>query len=189
MFLNFYRQMTIFSFACTKIGAPKWAKKGARYREISRRDDISTSVPKIRDMDTISRYIVSCDITWYGIWYHEISRYIMQYHTGSPRNTTGKYKFNENPPPRCGLLLFFRLCLCPNLGLSSVWHFFVVFLLSIRWTHHRTDRITSKQQPCPLKTRPAPWAHVCFVSFFDFFFLSFRLFLLYTWYVVLLSTY
>ena len=37
--------------------------------------------------------------------------------------TPGNYKFNENPPPRCGLLLFFRLCLCPHLGLSSVWPF------------------------------------------------------------------
>ena len=38
-------------------------------------------------MDTISRYIVSCDIAWYWIWYHNVSRYIMRYHTGSPRNT------------------------------------------------------------------------------------------------------
>ena len=35
---------------------------------------------------------------------------------------------------------------------------------------HRTDR-TSKQQPCPLGTRPAPWAHVCFLVHFSLFFL------------------
>ena len=33
--------------------------------------------------------------------------------------------------------------------------FFVVLLLPIRWTHRRTDRTTTKHQPCPLMTRPA----------------------------------
>ena len=28
-------------------------------------------------------------------------------HTKSPRNTRNKSKFDENPPPCCGLLLFF----------------------------------------------------------------------------------
>ena len=50
-------------------------------------------------MDTTSRYIVPCDITWYGIWYHNRSRYIMRYHTGSPQHNR-----QTNPQPRCGLL-------------------------------------------------------------------------------------
>ena len=50
--------------------------------------------PKIWDMDTISRYIVSCDIAWYGIWYHDISRYIMRYHTPDHPETTGKQTRN-----------------------------------------------------------------------------------------------
>ena len=44
---------------------------------------------------------------------------------------------------------FFRLCLCPHLGCVRQ-AFFAVLLLSISWTHHKTDRITSKQQPCAL---------------------------------------
>ena len=40
---------------------------------------------------------------------------------------------------------------------------------TISWTHRRTDR-ASKQEPCPLGTRPAPSALVCF-AFFSFPFL------------------
>ena len=89
--------------------------------------------------------------------------------TNTPDNleTPGKYKFNENPPPRCGLL-FFLLCL-PSSWLVFRLAFFFVLLLSISWTHHRTDRTTSKQQPCPLRPWPAPWARVCFCFIFHFF--------------------
>ena len=113
----------------------------------------------------------------------------MRYHTGSPRNTRGKYKFNENALPRCGLLLFFSALSLPSSWLVLGLAFFVVFLLSISWTHHRADRTTSKQQPRPPKTRPAPWAHVCFVSFSIFFSFHFfpSLFVLDTWYLVFLS--
>ena len=55
--------------------------------------------------------------------YRDISYDITPEDLGTP----GEYKFHENPPPRCGLLLFFRLCLCPHLGLSSVWHFLSSF--------------------------------------------------------------
>ena len=58
------------------------------------------------------------------------------------------------------LYTLFLTCLPSSLLVSSLcW--------SISWTHHRTDRHrtdrTSKQQPCPLGTRPAPSAHFCFV--------------------------
>ena len=43
----------------------------------------------------------------------------------------------------------------PFFSLVSRLGFLVVLLFIIRWTHHRTDRITSKHQPCPLTTRPA----------------------------------
>ena len=108
--------------------------------------------------------------------YRDISCDITPDHLDTP----GKYKFNENPPLRCSTLFFFGFSL-PSSWLVLGLEFFVVFQLSISWTHHGTDRTTSKQQRCPPKTRPAPWAHVCFVSFFVFFllvfsFLSFRLF-------------
>ena len=50
---------------------------------------------------------------------------------------------------------------------------------TISWTHRRTDR-ASKQEPCPLGTRPAPSALVCFAFFifFSFFSVYFPFFLL-----------
>ena len=71
-----------------------------------------------------------------------MSRYIAMYlaipHPPDHLETPGtKSKFNENPPPRCGLLSrFFRLCLCRHLGCVRLAFFVVV--LSISWTHHRT---------------------------------------------------
>ena len=53
------------------------------------------------------------------------------------------------------LFLFLSLSAVSALILARRLAFFAVFLLSISWTHHRTDR-TSKQQPCLLRTRPAP---------------------------------
>ena len=70
-------------------------------------------------MDTTSRYIVTCDVTWYGIWYHGISRYIMQYHTGSPRNTR-QIQIQRKPTTSLRSTLVIFGCLCPHLGLSSV---------------------------------------------------------------------
>ena len=127
--------------------------------------DISLSVPKIRDMDAIRRCILTYHTTWYGIWYHRLSRYFMRYHTGSPQNT----------------LLWPTFC-SGSLSLHSSWlvfrlAFFVVLLLPIRWTHHRTDRTTSEHHL--LTTRPAIWVHDCFCSVF-LFLLSLSPFLLYT---------
>ena len=59
-------------------------------------------------------------------------------------------------------LFFFFSCLPPGRGVSS-------FCWSINWTHHGTDR-TTKEQPCPLGTRPAPLVHARFRFSFLFFF-------------------
>ena len=56
----------------------------------------------------------------------------------------------------------------PSSCLVSRLAFFVVRLLPIRWTHHRTDRTTSKHQPCPLVIRPPTWVHDCFCCVFLF---------------------
>ena len=84
---------------------------------------------------------------------------------------------------------FFRLCLCPHLGCVRQ-AFFTVLLLSISWTHHKTDRITSKQQPWAPGLGLLPERmHVCFCFIFLFFsllfFLSLSFFLLDTWYIYL----
>ena len=93
------------------------------------------------------------------------------------------------------VLLYFRLGLCPHLGLSSVWPFLSSSCCPP--ARHIMIGLTvppaiSKQQPCPLRTRRAPWANVCFVSFFIVFslvfFLSLSFFLLHTWHLLLLSS-
>ena len=123
----------------------------------------------------------------YIMRYHHLSRYIMRYHTGSSQNTRQK-----QPQRKPTTLLRSSVSFC--FFVSALFFsclvfrlaFIVVLLLSISWAHHRTDRTTSKQQPCPLTTRSATRAHV-FVSFFIFYFPSFRLFfLLVNWYQVLL---
>ena len=100
--------------------------------------------------------------------------------TPDHRKTPGKYDFNENRPPCCGLRFALAPCLCLSCFVSRL-AFFVVLLLPMSWTHYRTDRTTSKHQPCPLMTRPATWAHDCFccVFVFSFFPVSFPLLYLY----------
>ena len=77
------------------------------------------------DMDTIiSRYIVSCDIAWYGLWYHDIPRYIMRYHTGSPRHTRQAQIQRKPTTSLWSALVFFGfvsalILACPPSGLSS----------------------------------------------------------------------
>ena len=65
-------------------------------------------------------------------------------------------------------------CFSSGFLLSSFQLFFLFFLVvfvvsslcwSITWTYRRTDR-SSKQQHCPLGTRPAPRVHDDFVFFF-----------------------
>ena len=100
--------------------------------------------------------------------YRDISCDITPDHPETP----DKHNFHKNPPPRCGLL-----CVLGFLSLPSSWLVFrlanfVVCLLSISWTHHRTDRTTSKQPPCPLRTRVSAFslsACFCFILFFLYF--------------------
>ena len=129
---------------------------------------------KVRGIEarTISRRIVSCDIAWYGIW--AISRYIMRYHTGSPRNNR-----QTNLQTRSCLVLFvWALCLCHLHGLSFFRPaFFVVFLLSIVGTHHRTNRNTSKKKTATL----SPAGSACSLSAWWMFF--FNLFVFFSLYV------
>ena len=117
--------------------------------------------------------------------YREISCDITPDHL----ETSGKYIFNEKPQPRCGLLSFFfgfvsdLILACPRSGI------FVVFLLSISWTHHRTDSTPCKQQNLvPSRLRLLP---VCFLFHFILFYFIFlsSLFLLDTWYLVLCTSY
>ena len=103
-----------------------------------------------------------------------MSRYIAIYvaisHTPDHLETpcTNKSRFSENPPPRCGLLLLFSALSLPS---SWLWSsgLFVVLLLSISWTHNKTDRITSV--PSGLGLVPERM-HVFFFHF-SFFFFSF----------------
>ena len=153
-----YRQYPLFLLLpwCTKLSAPNWSKMCVRYREIFRRDTISRYQSQtfgiwIQYLD-ISYLVISNDMG-YDI---TIYRYISCDVTPDHLETPGKYKFNENPPPRSGLLLFFSASSLPLSWLVLRLAFFVVLLLPVSWTHHRTDRTTSKQQPCPLRTPPAP---------------------------------
>ena len=76
--------------------------------------------------------------------------------------------FSSVSLPSSFLYFLFLSCLPSGLVVSS-------FRWYINWTYHTTDR-TSKHQPCPLGTRPTPWAHVdygsvfCFLSFFSVYF-------------------
>ena len=67
-----------------------------------------------------------------------------------------------------------------SLSLSSVWYLLWSFCWSTRWKYHRRTG-TRKQQPCPLGTRPAPYACFRFIislfSMFSFLFVSFYAFL------------
>ena len=162
--------LVFLSSWCTKLGAPKWAKKSVRYREIYRRDTISRYQSQKFGMwiQLTSRYIVSCDIAWYGTWYPDIYRETMSH------RITSKHQANTNSTKTHHLVaafsFFFSALSLPSSSLVLRLAFLVVLLLSIRWTHHRTDRTASKQQRCPLRTRPAAWACTfVFVSFFIFF--------------------
>ena len=111
--------------------------------------------------------------------YH-LARYIMRYHTGSPKRTSQK-QLKRKPTTVSRPTFCFGSLSLPSPCFVSRLAFFVVLLLPMSWTHYRTDRTTSKHQPCPLMTRPATWAHDCFccVFVFSFFPVSFPLLYLY----------
>ena len=145
--MKFYRQITfLFFFWCNYLGKKLcWIS-----RNISTGYDISISVPKIRDMDT---YLVISNDLGYDITIHRDMSFDI---TPDHLETRGKHKFNENPPPRCRLLLFFLLCLCLVLACPPSGLFSRPSVVHQLDTHHRTDRSTSEQQPCPLRTRSVP---------------------------------
>ena len=128
-----------------------------RYREILRRATIPRYQSSvfgiwIRYLDAF--YLVIS----HGMGY-DITIYRDVYHAAPDHpETTGKQTRNL-----VAVYCLFWLSVCTLFlpCLSSVSPFFVILL--IRGTHHRTDRTTSKQkqQHCPLRARPTPWAHAC----------------------------
>ena len=168
---------------------------GVRHREIFRRDTISRYQSSkfgiwIRYLD-VSYHVISLDTGYDITIYRDISCDIWPDHPETP----DKHNFNENPPPRCGLLWLIRSNICSCFFVSALFTACLpsglfrcpYVAMSISWTHHRTDRTTSKQQPCPIRTRPAPRSHVyasfCFLPCVLFslslsFFLSWCLILL-----------
>ena len=95
-----------------------------RYREIFWRDTMSpdVSVPKFREMDAISRYIVSCDIVGYRIWfriYCDISWDITSNQPKTPGETTSTRSYRLVAV----YCLFLARCLFPLLALSPSGHF------------------------------------------------------------------
>ena len=114
------------------LGAPnlvhlKWAKNRVRFRAIFRRDTISRYQSRnfgmwIQYVD-ISYIVISHDVGYDITIYRDISCEIKPDHL----ETLGKHKLNENPPPRCGLLLFFSALSLPSSWLVLGLAFFVVF--------------------------------------------------------------
>ena len=123
----------------------------------------------------------------FGIWiqYLDISYLVRSHDTGyditvnrdiwsdiTPR-ITSEHQANTNSQETHHLVpvysCFFRLCLCPRLGLSSVWPFTSSFSCP---SAGRITGLTVLLIPANsnLRTRPAPWAHVLVsFSYFSFF--------------------
>ena len=97
----------------------------------------------------ILRYRRICDMV------HDLSRYIMRFQTGSPQNT-GQKKYLREPSTLLRSNIFVWLFVSTLFLACLQSGFVVVLLLSTTWKHHhRRDRASSKQQACPLTTRPA----------------------------------
>ena len=93
-------------------------------------------------------------------------------HTRSPRNTRHKPKFIENPPPRCGLLLFFSTLSLPSSWLAVfVWPFLSFFCCPSAGhiIGPTVSPANSNLVPSGLGLLPERM-HVFFVSFFVFLF-------------------
>ena len=126
----------------------------------------------------------------YFVWYHDIYRDTISH------RITSKDQANTNSMKTHHLVAvfscFFRPCLCPHLGLSSVWPFSSSFCCPsaghiIGLT---VPPANSSLVPSGLGLLPE---HVClFLFHFSFYFLCFlslSFFLLDTWYLVLLSSF
>ena len=130
-----------------------------------------------------------------------IPRYISRYDVKPDQlETPGNYKFSENSPPRCGVLLFFRLCLCTHLGFSSVGSLPSSFCCP---SHGHIIGLTvqpanSNLVPLGLGLLPEH-VRLFFVSFFIFIFFSFVIFYFFpclvsflipgTWYSLVVARY
>ena len=135
----------------------------------------------IRCLDVSPRspgYWSSYDISTYRIlWYRMIWNmgYFAIYHA-VPHRITPKKQANSPATSLLSTVVVWALCLCHLHDLSFFRPaFFVVLLLSIVWTHHRTDRNTSKQNPATL----SPEGQACSLSAWMFFFHLFAFFFLY----------
>ena len=167
---------------------------GKKYFSVSRNkstgSDISiSSVLKVRDMETISRYTVSYGIAWYGTWYHDMSRSIIRYRT-TPDHLetpgTNKSNFNEKYHLVAVYSSFFRLCLCPHLARVRLAFFLLSSCCPSAGHIIRLTVSPSNSNLVPLGLGLLPERmRVCFVSFFIFFisFLSLPLFFP-SWYLV-----
>ena len=123
-----------------------------------------------------------------------ISRYIAIYHAISHR-ITSKHQVNTTSTKTHQLVAvyscFFRLCLCPHLGLSSVWHILSSFccpsaghIIGLTVPPANSNLVPSRLGLLP--ERMFVFSH--FSIFFSLLFFFPSLFLLDTWYLVLLSS-
>ena len=149
-------------------------------RNIWARYDILISVLKVWDMDTVSRCIVSCDIAWYGIWYHDRSRYISCAITPDHPETTGEQTRNLVAAYGLFFLSVFALFL---VCLSSVPSF-LSYLCCPSAGHIialTAPPANKNSTPCPLRAGLTPkrmyvcfrWSYLCFSPFYSFLSLSF----------------
>ena len=115
---------------------------------------------------------ISCDIT----------------HTRPPRNTRHKSKFNENPPPRRGLLLFFSAVSLPSSWMCSSGLFLSFsccpsagHIIGLTVSHANSNLVPSGLGLLPERMHVFFFFHFSFSPFFP------CLFSLDTWYLVLLT--
>ena len=181
LLLKFYRQIITVYFTLLVHQACNWQKivlgiekliDGIRYLHIS---------PKNSGYkyDTISRYTVSCDIALYGTCL-DISRYSLRYHIHqiTSKNQAHKSKFNENPPPRCGLLFVFFGFVSALILAVFVWPFLSFFccpsaghIIGLTVSPANSNLVPSGLGLLPERM------HVCFCFIFHLFsFLSFPVF-------------
>ena len=174
----------------TKLGAPNWAKNSVRYREIFPWDTISpyqSQKIKIRIQYLDISYLVMSHDKGYDITiYRDVSCDITPNHLETP----GKYKFNENPPPRCGLLLLFSavsalILACPPSGLLRRLSIVHQLDTSYDWPYQQTATLSPQDPACSLSAWCLFLFH--FSLFFLCLFLSLSISLLDTRYLVLLA--
>lgn len=120
LLLKFYRQLNdcVFS-SCVKLGAPKRAKIVFGIdRGIFRRD--ATSRYQSQTFGIWTRYLdISYLVVSHDMGYHDISRYITRYNTGSHRSTRNIQI--QGKPTTSVYSCVTPPCVIPYLSLSIVW--------------------------------------------------------------------